>query len=180
MKNVRIALCCLALTTLLSVPNADARPRRPSPRGETLTISQRCPQVDEINERRQFWKNNKPLRAGPQIDAPVIGYFRQMTLAHNAGVNDYNLAAATTLYDRKGNVLSAMIPYACRSDHCGGRVVSTVQTGTARIAAIRRTNKPVGYVKVSKRRCIKIPDIGRCYGVEVDLGRPLCNQTVDR
>lgn len=171
--TVFLALACLGVSLGADTATAQNREKVAS-RG----LKKVCPRIKVINPARQFWKNNKPLRSGPQLDAPVIGYFRQMTLAHNKGVRDYNLASAATLYDRKGKFLSRMIPYSCRPDHCGGRVVSQGRTDTSRRLAVRRTGKPTGYVKVSRRLCIRIPDIGRCYGVEVNTSRPLCNQTV--
>lgn len=171
--GVFLALICL--TVCFGPEKATAQSRE---RGVSRALKKVCPKIKAINPARQFWKNNKPLRAGPELDAPVIGYFRQMTLAHNKGVRDYNLASAATLYDRKGKFLSRMIPYSCRPDHCGGRVVSQGRTDTSRRLAMSRTGKPTGYVKVSRRLCIRIPDIGRCYGVEVNTSRPLCNQTV--
>jgi hypothetical protein len=57
-------------------------------------------------------------------------------------------------------------------------VVSQVRTDTPRRFAVSRTGKLTGFVNVFRRLCFRIPDIGRCYGVEVNTSRPLCNQTV--
>ena len=173
----KVALLLVIGIIALGCGSAEARTRLPRA-SKSTKLSDVCKKIVNIDERKQFYKNNKPMRASSAINAPVIGYFRQMTLANNAGVRSSIGAFSTKMYDRKGNTLSNMTPYPCRSDHCGGRVVSVTQTHIARRAAMSRTNSPVGYVKISSTTCMKIPDIGRCYGVEVNKTRPLCNQTV--
>lgn len=164
----------------LVVSDASARPAstRPAKAKVDTALKALCPKIVDLDPAKQFWKNNKPKRASSAINAPVIGYFEQMTLGNNAGVSGNGIGdSAATLYDSKAKYLSAMAPYPCRSDHCGGRVVSTASTRTSRRAAMSRTGSPVGYVKVGKT-CYKILDIGKCYGNEVDKTRPLCNQIV--
>lgn len=134
-----------------------------------------CPKIQSLNPSAMFWKNNKPHRASSAINAPVIGYFKQMTLAYNAGKHG---GLGTVLYDSKGGRITSMVPYSCRADHCGGRVVSTMQTDAARRLAISRTKSPRGYISVGRGVCVEIPDIGRCYGTVVDKSRALCNTTV--
>ena len=141
----------------------------------SAALEEVCPTIVEFNPAQMFYKNNKPRRANSAINAPVVGFFKQMTLAYNAGRRG---PLGKKMYDSEGGVLSSMRSYPCRSDHCGGRVVSSVQTDVARRAAVARTGSPKGYVGIGGNRCVEIPDIGRCYGNEVNKGRPLCNQLV--
>jgi len=164
------------MTAVLHTPDASARDRNPKKIAAGLKAV--CPKIIKLNPNKTFWKNNKPKRAGSAINAPVIGYYKQMTLANNAGVRNVLGSSAVNLYDSKGSVLTRMTPYACRDDHCGGRVVSVAQTDTTRRIAIARTKSPSGFVKLTKTICVEIEDIGRCYGDEVDKTRALCNQTV--
>lgn len=171
-----ISLVTLTIVALSTTSFAVTR-RAKVPR-VSQALADQCPKIQTLNPSQMFWKNNKPLRASSAINAPVIGYYKQMTLANNAGVRNPYFRSSATLLDKNGGVLTRMTPYPCRSDHCGGRVVSAAQTDVTRRIAVRRTGSPAGYVKVSRQVCIKIDDIGRCYGNAVDKGRPLCNQVV--
>lgn len=174
---VLVALAMFSSAAITSVPTvAEARER--NPRRIDRNLKKVCPSIVDINESTTFYKNNKPLRSSSKFDAPVIGYFRQMTLANNKGVRSAIGSETVTMYDSKGGVLTRMTPYSCRPDHCGGRVVSVGQTDVTRRLAIKRTKSPAGFIQVSKTRCIKIADIGRCYGVAVNKTRALCDRVV--
>lgn len=163
---------------VLCVTDAHAITRRARAPKVPASLAAVCPKIQTFNPRQMFWKNNKPQRASSAINAPIIGYYKQMTLGNNVGFRSPVGSSTATLYDSKGNSITRMIPYPCRSDHCGGRVVSQTATDTARRAAIAKTHSPTGYVKITRNTCVKIDDIGRCFGNEVDKGRPLCNQVV--
>ena len=151
----------------LTPPSRAAKPSR--------GLAKICRKIQSLNPSVMFWKNNKPLRASSAIDAPVIGYYKQMTLAYAAGNRGI---LGTVLYDSNGQTLSSMIPNPCRPDHCGGRVVSSMQTDATRRLAISRTRNPRGYISIGRRVCVEIPDIGRCLGNSVNKSRALCNTTV--
>lgn len=179
MKQLRLlAVAAIVVSSTFFTVDAEAITRRAKPPKVAASLAEVCPKIQTLNPSQMFWKNNKPLRASSAINAPVIGYYKQMTLANNAGTRNSYFRSSATLFDSQGGVLTRMTPYPCRSDHCGGRVVSAAQTDTTRRTAVARTRSPIGYVKVSRNLCIKIDDIGRCYGNEVDKGRPLCNQVV--
>ena len=142
------------------------------------TLAEVCPQIVAFNPSKQFYKNNKPIRASSAFNAPVIGYNRVMTFAYNAGQRGPLPSGSTSMFAKDGTRLSGMVAYPCRADHCGGRVVSSVQTASARRAAIRATRSPTGYVKLSSKICVEIEDIGKCYGNEVNKSRGPCAGTV--
>jgi len=171
----RLILATLVCLLAVDVSAATRSARRVRGKGGLSAI---CTNIQDFNPRQMFWKNNKPHRASSAINSPVIGYFKQMTLGNNVGFRSSVGSKAVELLDSKGGHLTTMIPYPCRSDHCGGRVVGSGQTDITRRLAISRTRSPVGYVALGKGLCIKIQDIGRCYGNEVSMNRPLCNQTV--
>ena len=138
-----------------------------------------CPEA----KRRQigsefFYKNNKPIRASSAVDAPVIGNNPVMTLAGQPGKGRGLFGGRGYLYATDGTLITSLTPYSCRADHCGGRVVSSMQTATARRAAIKANKSPAGYIKVAGNVCVYIPDIGACYGNGVNKSRPLCDRTL--
>ena len=124
-----------------------------------------------------FYKNNKPIRKSSAINAPVIGQNPVITLAGQPGRGPRIFRSSGALYAVNGTRLATLTPYACRADHCTGRIVSSASTSTLRRAAVRASKSAAGYIKVGGV-CVYIPDIGRCYGNGVNTGRPLCDRTV--
>jgi hypothetical protein len=178
-RQFAFVLLSLAIASYPFVsPSSEAEARERNPKRIDRNLKKVCPKIIDLNPATTFYKNNKPQRASSAINAPVIGYFKQMTLANNAGVRSAIGSSAVTMYDSKGTSLTRMTPYACRADHCGGRVVSIGQTDTTRRLAVKRTGSPAGYIKLSNTLCMKIEDIGRCYGNEVNKTRMLCDRTV--
>lgn len=124
-----------------------------------------------------FYKNNKPIRASSAINAPVIGQNPVITLGGQPGRGPRIFGGSGALYATNGSRLASLTPNPCRADHCSGRVVSSTQTSVLRRAAVRASGSAAGYIKVGGV-CVFIPDIGRCYGNGVNMGRPLCDRTV--
>lgn len=141
------------------------------------SLAEVCPEIQAFNPSKHFYKNNKPIRASSAFAAPVIGYNRVMTFGYNPGQHG-PLPNKATMYAKDGTTLTRMTEYPCRTDHCGGRVVSSSLTAAARRAAIRAARSPTGYVKLSKSVCVEIEDIGKCYGNEVNKNRGPCAGTV--
>ena len=141
------------------------------------SLAEVCPEIQAFSPSKHFYKNNKPIRASSAFAAPVIGYNKVMTFGYNPGQHG-PLPNNATMYAKDGTKLTRMAEYPCRTDHCGGRVVSSFLTATARRAAIRATRSPTGYVKLSKSICVEIEDIGKCYGNEVNKSRGPCAGTV--
>lgn len=161
---------------LLSIDNAAAE-RRTRPSVAKASLAEVCP----ASIRREigsafFYKNNKPIRAGSAIAAPVIGQNPVITLAGQPG-GPRIFGGAGALFATNGTRLASLTPYPCRADHCSGRVVSSTQTGPLRRAAIRASGSPAGWIKVGGI-CVAIPDIGKCFGNGVNMGRPLCDRIV--
>lgn len=177
-KMLSVVLVTGLAASSVFCPSAEAVTRRAKAVKASAGLAAVCPKIQTFDPARMFWKNNKPHRASSAITAPIIGYYKQMTLGDNAGFNSGIGAGSRRLYDSLGNTLTLMTPYPCRTDHCGGRVVSMSQTDTTRRTAVSRTRSATGYVSIGRGTCIKIDDIGRCYGNEVDKGRPLCNSVV--
>jgi hypothetical protein len=178
-RQFAFVLLSLAIASYPFVsPSSEAEARERNPKRIDRNLKKVCPRIIDLNPATTFFKNNKPLRASSAINAPVIGYFKQMTLASNAGVPSIIGSTVATMYDSKGGFLTTMAPMPCRKDHCYSRNVSAGQTDTTRRLAIKRTKSPAGYIKLSNTLCMKIEDIGRCYGNEVDKTRALCNQVV--
>jgi hypothetical protein len=125
-----------------------------------------------------FYKNNKPIRDTSRPGAPVVGNNPVMTLAGQVGSGVRLFRGSGKLYASNGTFITSLTPYACAADHCTGRVVSSMATGTARRAVIKASRKAVGYIKIDGGVCVMVPDVGRCYGAGVNMGRPLCDRTV--
>ena len=172
-KSIAIAVAAVAVF-ITSTASAERVVRTSVSR---RNISAVCPasKVRQIGSQF-FYKNNKPIRAGSAINAPVIGQNPVATLAGQPG-GPRIFGGAGIMFASNGTRLATMTPYPCRADHCSGRVVSSTQVGLLRRAAIRASGKASGYVKVGGI-CVFIPDIGRCFGAGVNMGRPLCNRTV--
>ena len=177
MRTLRIVtalVVAVAVATQVLEAGAITRRTRTVPRA-SAGLTAVCSKIQTFNPALMFYKNNKPRRAGSAITAPIIGYYKQMTLGYNAGKRG---PLGSAMYDSQGSRLTTMVSYPCRSDHCGGRIVSAAQTDVTRRVAIKNTRSPAGYVSLGRGVCVEIPDIGRCYGNEVDKTRPLCNQVV--
>lgn len=153
-------------------------PRKRQSRAEKAAdLAQVCPPgiIQQIG-KKFFYKNNKPIRAGSAINAPVIGQNNVITLAGQPG-GPRIFRSAGTLYAINGEKIARLAPYPCRSDHCSGRVVSSQSTTALRKKAERLANSPAGYVKVGGV-CIFIPHLGKCFGAHVNKSRPNCNKTL--
>jgi hypothetical protein len=152
-----------------------------------------CGAQDEVNRREAIsgcrmacgvnskigssflYKNNKPIRTGSFLTAPVIGHNPVIALAGNPG-GPRIFGNSGVLFASNGTRLATLTPYPCRTDHCSGRVVSSASTSSLVQAAKRASGSSVGYVKVAGI-CVRIPHIGSCFG-KVDKTRPLCNRVI--
>lgn len=172
----RILALSLLLTCMVSVDSAMAE-RTSRASVAKRNISAVCPasSIRQIGSSF-FYKNNKPIRASSAKTAPVIGQNPVMTLAGQPG-GPRIFGGAGVLFASNGTRITTMTPYSCYADHCSGRVVSSLTAGAARATAIRVSGKPSGYVKVGGA-CIFVPDLGRCFGAGVNMGRPLCDRTL--
>ena len=172
------AITFLLVGLVLSAADGAFAERRTRASVAKATLDEICPaSIRDVIGTQYFYKNNKPVRASSAINAPVVGQNPVITLAGQPGRGPRIFRNAGALYSTNGVRLATLIPYACRADHCSGRVVSSTQTGVLRRAAIRASGNPAGWIKVGGR-CVAIPDIGRCYGNGVNTGRPLCDRTV--
>ena len=172
------AVALILVSLLVTAPDSASGERRTRPSVAKASLNEICPpSVRETIGSKFFYKNNKPIRASSAINAPVIGQNPVITLAGQPGRGPRIFRRAGVLYSTNGVRLSTLTPYPCRSDHCSGRVVSSASTASLRRAASRASGNPSGWIKVGGR-CIAIPDIGRCYGAGVNMGRPLCDRTV--
>ncbi len=174
-KYLNLFICVLFFTSAGAVL-ADKRMSRAEKKAALADV---CPasKITQIGSTF-FYKNNKPIRASSAINAPVIGNNPVITLAGQPGKGRGLFGGRGVLLASDGTPITSLTPYPCRADHCGGRVVSSMPTGTARRAAIKATRSPSGYVKIGGGLCVYIPDIGRGYGLGVNFGRPLCDRTV--
>jgi hypothetical protein len=175
-RTISVCAAFLLSTTILNDASAE---RRVSRQITKRSLEQVCPssKIRTIGSVF-FYKNNKPIRDTSRPGAPVIGNNPVMTLAGQPGRGPRLFRGRATLYTSTGTAITSMTPYPCKGDHCSGRVVSSMGTSTARRAIVRATGKATGYIKIDQGVCVVIPDVGRCYGAGVNLGRPLCDRTV--
>jgi hypothetical protein len=174
---VRSFFVLAGAVSLLSVDDAAAE-RRTRPSVARASLAEVCPPSSRRDIGSDFfYKNNKPIRASSALNAPVIGQNPVITLAGQKGRGPRIFRSAGTLFATNGTRLATLTPYPCRADHCTGRVVSSIQTGPLRRAAIRASGSPAGWIKVGGI-CVAIPDIGKCFGNGVNMGRPLCDRIV--
>jgi hypothetical protein len=171
-------LCAVAVMLTVVLPQSSFAQSRQINKRE---ISKVCPKgkIRQIGTSF-FYKNNKPIRDTSRPGAPVVGNNPVMTLAGQVGSGQRIFRGPAKLYAANGTLITSLTPYSCKSDHCTGRVVSTLNAGTARQAAVRAARSPSGYIKVDGGICVFIPDLGRCFGRGVNMGRPLCDRTLGR
>ena len=143
---------------------AEARERAPRARVNPK-LRKVCPTIREPGAW-MFYKNNKPIRSSSKFDAPVIGFNRVMTFAYQKGYSG-PLPGVSNMFAANGEKITTLSFWSCRSDHCGGRVVSSMLTSHARRRAIQLSGKPEGYVQLSNKSCAKIFDIGQCINAKV-------------
>lgn len=174
---MRLLFVALVIATIACPPPVLSQSRQVNKR----EIAKVCPKgkVRQIGSSF-FYKNNKPIRDTSRPGAPVVGNNPVMTLAGQVGSGQRIFRGPAKLYAANGTLITTMIPYPCASDHCTGRVVSSLNAGTARQAAVKAARSPSGYIKVDGGICVFIPDLGRCFGRGVNMGRPLCDRTLGR
>lgn len=153
--------------------------RRTSRAAAKANLQKVCPakKIQQINPN-YFYKNNKPIRDTNRPDAPVVGSNPVMTLAGQVGRGPRLFTGGAKLFSTNGKLIAGLVPYPCAADHCTGRVVSSMHAGIARRAALKASRKPGGYIKIDSGVCVHIPDVGRCFGAGVNMGRPLCDRTL--
>ena len=169
----KLFVCVLAIAAVSGETSAERNTRSSVAKRALAAV---CPakSVRQIGSSF-FYKNNKPIRAGSYLTAPVIGQNPVITLAGNPG-GPRIFGGSGAAYATNGTRLATLTPYSCRADHCSGRVVSSASTSGIRRAAVNASRSASGYIKVSGI-CVFIPDFGACYG-KVDKTRPLCNRIV--
>lgn len=162
-KNFLMAII-VSTVTLCIADNAVALRPSKAKKAPNVDLAVKCPAIRQVGGD-MFYKNNKPIRASSAFAAPVIGYNRVMTFAYGAGRKG-PLGGSAKMYDKDGGLIASMRGYPCRPDHCGGRVVSSLATSSARRKAVSATKSPEGFITLSSKLCIRIPDIGACYNAK--------------
>ena len=127
-----------------------------------------CRQIATINGRGFIYKQSAPLRSGG-VGTPLIGYRKEPTLISNTRGA---LKSRGNIFAENGTKLGSC-PWASAHGH-SGRYRCTMQTSGLRRAAIRAARSPAIYFDLNGKRCIKIPDAGRCFGSV----KGLCNQLI--
>lgn len=111
-----------------------------------------------------IYKNSAPLRSGG-VGTPLIGYRIEPTMIYNRNFG----RSTTTIYGTNG-VKIGSCPWASAHGHAG-RARCTMNTRSLRNSARRNGGSGSGVFKIGST-CIKVPDLGRCYGSV----KGLCNR----
>ncbi len=135
-----------------------------------------CPNIQELGPNQ--YKNNSPIRAQNGNNAsPITRFALNPTIIFIRG-NPAKLSRAN-VYDSKGNYLTSGVRLGCDAPGRGtcnsrfkGSEVSPNDTRSVRRKAIAKTKSPAIYWRVAKNLCIRVPDAGKCYNVQV---RELCD-----
>lgn len=144
---------------------AASKRKKPS----TTAISSVCSKIQDVGSASStIYKNSAPVRASSAHTAPIIGYRKEPTLIMGRNISS---RGTKPVYDGKGKTIGSC-PWASAIGFAGGRFRCTMQTSSLRRSAVRNTNSPTVYFKVSNSLCIKVGDAGKCYG----SSKGLCNQ----
>ncbi len=117
-----------------------------------------CENVVKINHNF-IYKNSAPLRAGGE-GTPLLGYEEVPTLIMKKDVSNKGLAR---VFDTTGNLITKC-GWRTATGFPGGRFKCASNTRGMRKAAIKKSGTPAAFFKINRRTCIRIPDIGKCYG----------------
>lgn len=136
----------------------------------TRSLDQNCPKLLDVGSASAtIYKNSAPVRANPSLTAPIVGFRREPTLIYGRR----NFTGSThTVFDSAGKSLGRCPVTSAHG--AAGRARCIFQTASLRRQAVKNTNSPTVYFKISKNTCVKIPDAGKCYG----SNKGLCNQVL--
>ncbi len=117
-----------------------------------------------------IYKNSAPLRSGG-VGTPLIGYRKEPSLI----MSSYRGSVSRTahIYDKASKKIGSC-PWASAHDTAGGRYRCTMNTAGLRRTAVKNTRSPEAYFKINGSTCVKVDDVGRCYG----SSKGLCNQLI--
>ena len=138
-------------------------------------ISSVCPNVLPLGGFQ--YKSNSPVRACSALTCPIVRFGLNPTIIFTgAGGNPARFATARA-YDKNGGLLLTAPRLSCAAKRgtCLSRYKADEvrsNTRTVRRLAVRRTGSPKIIWKVSSTNCYEVPDIGKCYNVQV---RELCD-----
>jgi hypothetical protein len=118
-----------------------------------------CSSVASATSGRTFiYKNSAPLRTGG-IGTPIRGFREEPTLIMNGQFS----RTGTTIYNNRGQRLGSC-PWASAQGHVGGRYRCTFSTRSLRRLAVSSTRLPLVYFALGAKKCVAIPDAGKCFG----------------
>ncbi len=134
-------------------------------------LSKVCKNVQELGANQ--YKNNSPIRAQNGNNAsPITRFALNPTIIFIRG-NPAKLARAN-VYDSQGNYLTSGVRLGCDAPGRGtcnsrykGSEVSPNDTRSVRRKAVAKTRSPSIYWRVATNLCIRVPDAGKCYNVQV-------------
>jgi hypothetical protein len=140
-----------------------------APETATAQLSRVCPNVQELGPNQ--YKNNSPIRAAG-VGTPIQRFALNPTIIFIRG-NPARLSRAN-VYDSAGNFLTSGQRLGCAAPGRGtcnsrykGSEVAPNDTRSVRRRAVANTRSPAIFWRVANNLCIRIPDAGRCYNVQV-------------
>lgn len=171
MLFVSILLSTIFTSQMAGATHRKFRQPRVSPR-----LSKVCDNVQELGPNQ--YKTNSPVRAQFGNNAsPIVRFALNPTLIFVVG-NPAQLSRAM-VYDKQGNLLTSGVRLGCDAPGRGvcnarykGFETGGQDTRSIRQKAMRNTRSPEIFWKVSNKLCVRVPDAGRCYNVQV---RELCD-----
>ena len=157
--------CALVVLLVLSIFASDAfaakKAKKPAKNNKTISG---CKTNFNLPNGNFIYKNSAPLRSGG-VGTPLVGYRIEPTLIYNRNFG----RSTTTIYGTNG-VKIGSCPWASAHGHAG-RARCTMNTRSLRNSARRNGGSGTGIFKIGST-CVKVPDLGRCYGSV----KGLCNR----
>lgn len=132
-------------------------------------VKKLCPSIIAVTSGGLIYKNSAPIRSGG-VGTPLIGYREEPTLIMQ---NNVSSRGWTTIYDSKGKSIGRC-PWASAEHTYGGRYRCVMNTRSLRRSAVKNTKSPLIYIRLTAKKCVSVPDAGKCYGSV----KGKCNQTL--
>jgi hypothetical protein len=136
-------------------------------------LAARCPEIRDLGPCQ--YKNNSPIRACSALSCPISRFALNPTIIFTNDVGrcgDQAKLGTANILDSAGNIVCRGARRLFCADNRGTCLsrykASEITCNTRRVRgkAVRNTQSPTIYWKVSPTVCYEVPDAGKCYNVK--------------